>query len=118
MAPLSPPGRASRQELTAWAGVLKRTGGDPAKLRAEALELAGSDQPNERLIALSLVWPSDAHLASRVGRYRHAKVMTDKARIAGSPPRPARRRCARSVATCHPPPLTRETVHRIPPARA
>jgi hypothetical protein len=72
------------QELTAWAGVLKRTGGDPAKLQVEALKLAGSDKPNERLIALSLVWPSDAHLGPRVGRYHHARVMTDKARIQDS----------------------------------
>jgi len=69
------------QELTGWAGVLKRSGDDPAKLRAEALRLAGSESPNERLIALSMVWPSDVRLGPKGSRFRSAQVMTDQARI-------------------------------------
>lgn len=69
------------EELTIWAGVLKRTGGDPAKLRAEAIKLAGSEKPNDRLVALSLVWPSDVHLGPKLRRYGHAGNMTGKSRI-------------------------------------
>jgi len=46
-------------ELKAWAATLRKTGGEPDALRAEALRLAASDAPAERLVALSLVWPSD-----------------------------------------------------------
>lgn len=46
-------------ELKAWAAVLRKTRGAPEALRAEALRLAASDNPSERLVALSLVWPSD-----------------------------------------------------------
>jgi len=46
-------------ELKAWAATLRKTGGAPDALRAEALRLAASDDLSERLVALSLVWPSD-----------------------------------------------------------
>ena len=45
-------------ELKAWSAMLKKTRGEPAALRAEALRLAASKDPAERLVALSLVWPS------------------------------------------------------------
>jgi hypothetical protein len=45
-------------ELKAWSATLKKTRGEPAALRTEALRLAASKDPAERLVALSLVWPS------------------------------------------------------------
>jgi hypothetical protein len=45
-------------EMKAWSATLKKTRGEPAALRTEALRLAASKDPAERLVALSLVWPS------------------------------------------------------------
>lgn len=65
-------------ELRGWSATLKKTGGATAALRAEALRLAASDKPAERLVALSLVWPSHRNL----GRPQNpAYQFADTARI-------------------------------------
>jgi hypothetical protein len=67
-------------ELKAWAAVLRKTGGAPDALRAEALRLAASKDPSERLVALSLVWPSDRNRI--LGRPRNpAYQRADIARV-------------------------------------
>ena len=68
-------------ELRAWSAVLERTGGADGALRAEALRLADSNDPSERLVALSLVWPSqDGPLAETFTR-RYRRDLADTARI-------------------------------------
>lgn len=49
-------------ELRAWAATLEKTGGAAEAVRAEALRMAASDDPAERLVSLSLVWPSHLNL--------------------------------------------------------
>jgi hypothetical protein len=49
-------------EMKAWSATLRKTRGEPAALRAEALRMAASKDPAERLVALSLVWPSDRNI--------------------------------------------------------
>jgi len=70
-------------ELRAWAAVLRKTGGAPEAVRAEALRLAASDDPSERLVALSLVWPSDRGMPrkprNRALRYADTARVTDPA---------------------------------------
>jgi hypothetical protein len=67
-------------ELRAWSTTLKKTRGETAALRAEALRLAASKDPAERLVALSLVWPSDRNIG-RAPLDRSGKF-ADTARIA------------------------------------
>lgn len=70
-------------ELKAWAAMLRKTRGAPEALRAEALRLAASDNPSERLVALSLVWPSDRSSlpkpANRALQYADTARVTDPA---------------------------------------
>jgi hypothetical protein len=69
-------------ELKAWAATLRKTGGAPDALRAEALRLAASKDPAERLVALSLVWPSHLNLGRPVNpAYQRADTarLTDPA---------------------------------------
>jgi hypothetical protein len=66
-------------EMKAWSATLKKTRGEPAALRAEALRLAASKDPAERLVALSLVWPSHLNTGRPVNpAYQRA----DTARLA------------------------------------
>lgn len=69
-------------ELKAWSAMLKKTRGEPAALRAEALRLAASKDPAERLVALSLVWPSQLNTGRPVNpAYQRADTarLTDPA---------------------------------------
>jgi len=68
-------------ELLRWADVLDRTKGDARALQNEALRLAGSDDPYDRLVALSLVWPSHQTLARESGRYHGRRDLKDVARL-------------------------------------
>jgi hypothetical protein len=70
-------------ELKAWSAALKKTRGEPAALRAEALRLAASKDPAERLVALSLVWPSDRNIGraplDRSGKFADTARLTEPA---------------------------------------
>ena len=70
-------------ELKAWSATLKKTRGGPAALRAEALRLAAGKDPSERLVALSLVWPSDRNIGrpplDRSGKFADTARLTDPA---------------------------------------
>lgn len=69
-------------ELKAWSATIKKTRGEPAALRAEALRLAASKDPAERLVALSLVWPSHLNTGKPVNpAYQRADTarLTDPA---------------------------------------
>jgi len=71
-------------ELLRWADVLDRTKGDAQSLQNEALRLAGSNDPYDRLVALSLVWPSHRTLAGESGRYHGRRNLEDVARLQDS----------------------------------
>jgi len=68
-------------ELKVWSATLKKTRGEPAALRAEALRLAASKDPAERLVALSLVWPSDRNIGraplDRSGKFADTARLTE-----------------------------------------
>jgi hypothetical protein len=70
-------------ELKAWSATLKKTRGEPAALRAEALRLAASKDPAERLVALSLAWPSDRNIGrgplDRSAKFADTARLTDPA---------------------------------------
>ena len=70
-------------EMKAWSATLKKTRGEPAALRAEALRLAASKDPSERLVALSLVWPSHCNgvLENHWKRHQKADWIIDTAQI-------------------------------------
>ncbi len=67
-------------EMKTWVAMLARSGGKADALRTEALRMAGSADPTERLVALSLIWPSHQTLAAQSGRY-HSRQLVDTARI-------------------------------------
>jgi hypothetical protein len=70
-------------EMRAWSATLKKTRGEPAALRAEALRMAASKDPSERLVALSLVWPSDRNIGrpplDRSGKFADTARLTEPA---------------------------------------
>jgi hypothetical protein len=70
-------------EMKAWSAMLKKTRGEPAALRAEALRMAASKDPSERLVALSLVWPSDRNIGraplDRSGKFADTARLTEPA---------------------------------------
>jgi hypothetical protein len=70
-------------EMRAWSATLKKTRGEPAALRAEALRMAASKDPSERLVALSLVWPSDRNIGrgplDRSAKFADTARLTDPA---------------------------------------
>lgn len=70
-------------EMKAWSATLKKTRGEPAALRAEALRMAASKDPSERLVALSLVWPSDRNIGraplDRSGKFADTARLTEPA---------------------------------------
>jgi hypothetical protein len=66
-------------ELKAWSATLKKTRGEPAALRTEALRLAASKDPADRLVALSLVWPSDRNIGR--GPLDRSATFADTARL-------------------------------------
>ena len=76
---ISQPRAEPLAELKAWSATLKKTRGEPAALRTEALRLAASKDPAERLVALSLVWPSHLNIG-RAPMDRSAKF-ADTARL-------------------------------------
>lgn len=68
-------------ELKAWAATLERTKGKDDALRTEAIRMADSKDPAERLVALSLVWPSQRTLAGQSARYHGRHKLADVARF-------------------------------------
>lgn len=68
-------------ELKAWAALLERTKGKADALRTEALRMSGSADPVQRVVALSLVWPSQQTLADQSARYHGRRKLADVARI-------------------------------------
>ncbi len=70
-------------ELRAWSATLKKTRGESAALRTEALRMAASKDPSERLVALSLVWPSDRNIGraplDRSGKFADTARLTEPA---------------------------------------
>ena len=68
-------------ELKAWAALLEQTKGDADALRTQALRMSGSADPVERVVALSLVWPSQQTLADQSARYHGRRKLADVARI-------------------------------------
>ena len=68
-------------ELKAWAALLEQTKGNPDALRTQALRMAGSADPVQRVVALSLVWPSHQTLADQSARYHGRRKLADVARI-------------------------------------
>ncbi len=66
-------------ELIAWSATLKKTRGESAALRTEALRMAASNDPAERLVALSLVWPSDRNIGR--GPLDRSATFADTARL-------------------------------------
>ena len=68
-------------ELKAWAALLERTKGEADALRTAALRMSASADPVERVVALSLVWPSHHTLAGQSGRYHGRRKLADVARI-------------------------------------
>jgi len=84
-------------ELLRWADVLDRTKGNARALQNEALRLAGSNDAYDRLVALSLVWPSDQTLGGEAGRYHGRRDVKDVARLQD----PAVRRAVATRAASH-----------------
>ncbi|NQT52087.1 hypothetical protein HQ576_08550, partial [bacterium] len=68
-------------ELKAWVALLERTKGNGDGLRTEALRMSDSPDPVNRLVALSLVWPSQQTLAAESARYHGRRELADVARI-------------------------------------
>lgn len=68
-----------KAEMLVWAELLRRTAGDQEALKKEALLLAESDNPAEREVALSLVWPSKGALMRH--DVKVAKDYSDNTRI-------------------------------------
>ncbi len=70
-------------ELRVWSATLKTTRGEPVALRTEALRLANSADPAERLVALSLVWPShhNSELVNHWKRNQRTEWIIDTALV-------------------------------------
>jgi len=68
-------------ELKTWAALLEETEGKSDLLLTQAISMAGNADPVKRLIALSLVWPSQHTLADQSARYHGRRKLADVSRF-------------------------------------